>query len=202
MKIAFVGDIMLGRAVSNKYRHQPYDVVSKSVVAELKQYDYVIANLESPIIRSKIDAKDHMCFSGNSDILNQFGWVSMFSLANNHINDFGDLRIKETIEELQKAGFTYNGIYTGEEYAPQLLDRERIVIITLTDLMNHELADGSNYNLLRVDNPEVLKLSTNGIKRAILWLYLLMSECCLLVFPIRLHTIICIDMLMQGQDWS
>ena len=67
MRIAFVGDIMLGRLISNKFKHHPYSLVSSDVVDDLKKHDFILANLESPIIRSNIEVKDHMCFCGNPD---------------------------------------------------------------------------------------------------------------------------------------
>ena len=157
MKIAFVGDIMLGRLISNKYKHNPYNLVSGKVREDLSKNDLVIANLESPIIRSNIDVKDHMCFCGNPDFLKQFCWVNLFSIANNHINDFGDQGIIETIEELDKVGIKHNGIFKGE-YIPYIIENQKLVIITLTDIMNHEIDKTSDFRLLRMDNPKVANI--------------------------------------------
>ena len=157
MKIAFIGDIMLGRLISNKYKHQPYQLVSEEVVSDLKKYDKVVANLESPIISSEIVVDDHMCFSGNPEFLSQFNWVNLFSTANNHINDFGNQGIKETLEGLEKGGIKHNGIYT-QQYEPYVIEEDKIVIVTLTDLMNHEIPEDSEYNLLRMDKPEVIEI--------------------------------------------
>ena len=157
MKIAFVGDIMLGRLISNKFKHHPYNIISTEVENDLRKHDFVVANLESPIIHSNIEVKDHMCFSGNPDFLKQFKWVNLFSTANNHINDFGNQGIYETIEEIGKAGIGHNGIYK-ETYKPFIIEDQKIAIITLTDLMNHEIDKNSQYGLLRMDNPEVTKI--------------------------------------------
>ncbi len=157
MKIAFVGDIMLGRLISNKYQHHPYNLVSTEVEDDLRKHDFVVANLESPIIRSNIEVKDHMCFSGNPNFLKQFKWVNLFSTANNHINDFGNQGIYETIEEIEKAGIVHNGIYK-ETYKPFIIEDQKIAIITLTDLMNHEIDKNSQYGLLRMDDPKVAKM--------------------------------------------
>lgn len=157
MKIVFVGDIMLGRLISDKYNHQPYQLVSDRVIYDIKKGDLVIANLESPIIKSDLEVKDHMCFCGRPHFLKQFQWVNLFSIANNHINDFGDTGIRETIENLEQEGFSYNGIYRNN-YKPYLIENEKIAIITLTDLMNHEINKDSEYHLLRMDSPLVINL--------------------------------------------
>ena len=164
MKIAFVGDIMLGRLISNKYKHHSYNLIASRLVEDLQMHNYVIANLESPIIRSNIEVKDHMCFSGNPDFLKQFNWVDLFSTANNHINDFGDQGINETIEELDNVNIGHNGIFQGD-YKPFLIEKENVAIITLTDLMNHELAENSKYKLLRMDNPYVLNVINEWSER-------------------------------------
>ena len=154
MNITFIGDIMLGRLVSNKYRNKPYQVVSQEIINDIKN-DFVVANLESPLVSEGGIAKDHMCFGGDPEILKQMGWINLFSTANNHINDFGDKGISNTISELENRGFKHNGIYKGR-YTPFLNESERLAIITLTDLMNHEIGGGSEYKLLRMDSPEVV----------------------------------------------
>lgn len=160
MRIAFIGDIMLGRLISNKFKHHPYSLVSSDVVDDLKKHDFILANLESPIIRSNIEVKDHMCFCGNPDFLKQLEWVNLFSTANNHINDFGDQGIRETIEELEKVGIKHNGVFRGE-YCPYIIEDQKLAIITLTDLMNHELDKNSDFRLLRMDNPKIANIITD-----------------------------------------
>lgn len=145
---------MLGRLISNKYKHNPYNLVSGKVREDLSKNDLVIANLESPIIRSNIEVKDHMCFSGNPDFLKQLKYVNLFSTANNHINDFGNQGISETLEEIEKAEIKHNGIYK-ESYRPFIIEKQKIAIITLTDLMNHEIDEDSEWKLLRMDRPKV-----------------------------------------------
>lgn len=150
---------MLGRLVSNKYRNNPYLVVSQEIVNDVKD-DFVVANLESPLVREGVFAKDHMCFGGDPEILKQLEWINLFSSANNHINDFGDDGISNTIGELEHRGFKHNGIYKGQ-YIPFLNESERIAIITLTDLMNHEIGGESEYKLLRMDSPDVVSCINN-----------------------------------------
>ena len=95
-----------------------------------------------------------------SRFLKQLEWVNLFSTANNHINDFGDQGIRETIEELEKVGIKHNGVFRGE-YSPYIIEDQKLAVITLTDIMNHELDKNSDYRLLRMDNPKIANIITD-----------------------------------------
>ena len=59
MKFSVVGDIMLSRLVGAKYAETRYNILADDVRRKLNQSDYVIANLESPIL--DVDSEfDHL----------------------------------------------------------------------------------------------------------------------------------------------
>ena len=152
MRISFVGDIMLGRFVGEKFSQTNYQIVSSEIVDKLKQSDYVIANLESPIIDSQTESEDdHLRFLGDSAILEQFDWVDCFSLSNNHINDCGTIGMNQTISALNSYNLSWNGLYK-EEYVPFLIEEQncKIAVITCTDLMNIEFSENCLWKTLRV----------------------------------------------------
>lgn len=75
-----------------------------------------MAILESPtVIKAKTDG-DHLNFNGNPDILEQLDWIDCFSLSNNHINDYGNLGMDETVSSLNEKGFTHNGLLYKETF--------------------------------------------------------------------------------------
>ena len=115
IQISFIGDIMLGRFLAEKYTKQRYQLVSDNLLNSVKETDIRIANLESPISSQTTD--DSLRFAANADLLEQFKWVDCFSLSNNHINDFGNQGMKETIEALNAKSIGHNGLFT-EEYTP------------------------------------------------------------------------------------
>ena len=137
MQISFVGDIMLGRLIQRKYLEQPYRLLSQNVENQLKNSDYVIANLESPI--TNIPPVNSITFAGTPVLLEQFNWVSCFSLSNNHINDFGSVGMDDTLENLAERGIPSNGLYQ-LEYIPYLIEseNEKVAIIMCTDMLNYE----------------------------------------------------------------
>lgn len=151
-KFSFIGDIMLGRFVAEKYANQAYQLISDQVKIELTESDVCIANLESPV--TKHTTEDSLRFAAREDLLDQFKWVDCFSLSNNHINDFDTEGMTETLEVLNSKGITHNGLYK-DTYIPFFIEEgeERIAVITCADMMNYEFSDECPYKTLRVNNP-------------------------------------------------
>lgn len=166
-KITFIGDVMLGRMVGAKYRQNHYQIVSDSLVKEARDADYVIANLESPVVKEAKTEGDHLQFKGNPDVLDNLKWIDAFSLSNNHINDCGNLGMDETVSILEGKGFKHNGLFT-DDYQPLVIEKgdEKIAIVTITDMMNIPFADDCNWQTLRVGEERVFdvlgKLQNEG----------------------------------------
>lgn len=149
---------MLGRFVGDKYNATPYEIVSEDVKKVAKGSDYVIANLESPITTK--NSTNCLAFAGNASLLEQLRWVDMFSLSNNHINDFGEEGITETLDVLDSVGLKHNGIFKNH-YEPYVIDDtsitdgNKVAIVTCTDMINVEIPDNSQYKVLRADSESV-----------------------------------------------
>lgn len=148
----FIGDIMLGRFVAERYAEGLYSLVSDEVLTRLSEAEFCIANLESPIV--SCNSEDSLKFAANAELLEYFKWVDCFSLSNNHINDFGTQGMTETIEALDCKEINHNGLYK-DEYHPFLieLNGEQIAVITCADMMNYEFSDDCPYKTLRVNHP-------------------------------------------------
>jgi len=136
MKISVVGDIMLSRLIGEKYQKTRYPIVSEEVKSRLNLSDYVIANLESPILNSGGDF-DHLVFNAEKELLKEFNFVNFFSLANNHINDCNENGFKDTLESLDEFEFDYNGVYK-DNYEPFVFEKnnQKFAIFTCTDMIN------------------------------------------------------------------
>lgn len=157
MTISFIGDVMLGRYVKEKYDKQAYELLSAEVKNALGKSDYVVGNLESPITEEK--AENILAFAGDSKLLKEVEIVDLFSLSNNHINDFGEKGIEDTIRNLQRNDFSSNGIFI-EEYRPFEIEKEncKVAIVTCTDTLNYKLAPKCKYQILRFDSPDVNRI--------------------------------------------
>lgn len=111
MKIAFLGDIaLIGK----------YDLTNNSKVKDrlqvlsqkLKEYDYVVGNLESPLTN---EGKTFVCKSMhlktpivNVELLNYLN-IKAVSLANNHLYDYGQKGFKDTIRTLERNNIEWFG---------------------------------------------------------------------------------------------
>jgi poly-gamma-glutamate synthesis protein (capsule biosynthesis protein) len=107
--LAFLGDLMLGRKVSELLRTQPPEWIWGDVLPVLRAADAVFANLECPITAHREawrmtwkmfhfradPAAVGMLLSAN---------LRVVSLANNHILDFNAQGLLDTIEHLDAAG--------------------------------------------------------------------------------------------------
>ena len=136
MKISVLGDVMLSRLIGEKYEKTKYSIVSEDVKKKLHNSDYVIANLESPILNTGGDF-DHLVFNAKKELLNEFDFVNFFSLANNHINDCGEEGIIDSIKALDDFDFDYNGVYK-DDYKPFVFQKnfQNFAIFTCNDMMN------------------------------------------------------------------
>lgn len=127
---------MLSRLIGEKYQKTRYPIVSEEVKSRLNLSDYVIANLESPILNSGGDF-DHLVFNAEKELLKEFNFVNFFSLANNHINDCNENGFKDTLESLDEFEFDYNGVYK-DNYEPFVFEKnnQKFAIFTCTDMIN------------------------------------------------------------------
>ncbi|MBI45080.1 MAG: hypothetical protein CMG66_02810 [Candidatus Marinimicrobia bacterium] len=110
MKIAFLGDIgLIGEySLSNGAYERIINIGNF-----LKDFDYVVANLETPLTKvnhSKKCKSMHLKSNPvNTKILNLLN-INAVTLANNHIFDYGTKGLDETIKHLDINGIDYFGV--------------------------------------------------------------------------------------------
>lgn len=113
ISIIFTGDVMLGRSVDTRIRkyHDP-KWPFKNISDLLSSSDLTIINLESPFRSGCRPTDTGMTFC--ADPQNVAGLVAAgidyASLANNHINNQGDIGLEETITTLKNNGITPTGL--------------------------------------------------------------------------------------------
>lgn len=111
MKIAFLGDIaLIGKydITINSYCKDRLKVMAE----KLNEFDYVVANLESPLTnktKSWVWKSMHLRTPiVNVELLNYLN-IDAVSIANNHIHDFGKKGLEETITALDSNGIEWFG---------------------------------------------------------------------------------------------
>ncbi len=111
-RIAFVGDVMLGRPVNRVLQTVPPAFVWGDVLPVLLRSDARIANLEC-VLSDRGEPWPGKRFVFRSDRKNvavlEAARITAVSLANNHVLDFGDAALRDMLETLAAAGIAYAG---------------------------------------------------------------------------------------------
>ena len=120
LTVVAVGDIMMGTIFPNRQHLPPNEDCSgqlQPVSHILRSGDITFANLEGVLIDSNESAKKcsgQYCYTFGmpTKFVNCFvdAGINLLSLANNHVNDFGERGRSNTINTLKKAGIRYAGL--------------------------------------------------------------------------------------------
>lgn len=114
MRIAFLGDVALFGKFSTA-NHSKDDIFKRLslVQSTLKEYDLVVANLETPLTRSTKNCGGKSAYikgiPEDAEILKYLG-VTHVTLANNHVFDFKQKGLEDTLAALEDAGIKYFGV--------------------------------------------------------------------------------------------
>lgn len=143
MRIALVGDTMLGRGVAEKLEADPRALLFDSPVAEIcREADFCVLNLECCISdrgERWADPLKPFFFRAPpvaADVLTGLG-VDCVNLANNHALDFGYDALLDTFEHLRSAGIQWVGAGRDVDAAraPTALEKgaSRLVVLGASD---------------------------------------------------------------------
>lgn len=98
MRINCVGDLCMAGIEEDNFH------IDERIIARLRRADLNVANLESPLTRSeKRIAHQPIYLKGEPRLHQLLDLFDVFSLANNHIMDFGEEGLSETISFLTSA---------------------------------------------------------------------------------------------------
>ncbi|MGH3474503.1 MAG: CapA family protein [Aeromicrobium sp.] len=103
-----VGDIMLGRRVGDSLEQRGDPSAAFRALAErLASADITVGNLESTLSMSGAPTQGGDSFGADTSVLEglRLAGFDLLSVANNHLGDFGDDAIVETLDRLDEAGF-------------------------------------------------------------------------------------------------
>lgn len=112
MKIIAVGDIAMARKIQHEYAAYGDRVLPEGLKKYTKSADVFIANIECPITDHPFPRWRHFPTLGakrkSAGLLGDIG-VTVGSLANNHITDFGYQGLQETISALEERNIRWVG---------------------------------------------------------------------------------------------
>jgi poly-gamma-glutamate synthesis protein (capsule biosynthesis protein) len=126
IRIAFIGDTLLGGQAQDTLAHRGYRHAFSGIAPALADADLVVANLEGPITaREQRSTKPEMAgrtrhwyraLPASVPALVEAG-VGIVSLANNHVTDFGAGGLRDTLEALDENGIVHCGAGLDEAQA-------------------------------------------------------------------------------------
>lgn len=131
-----VGDIMShspqlpGAYIKAEDRYD-FDPFFNEVAPILKQGDWIMANLETPVAGADIGYSGYPTFNAPNELVEalQNAGFNLLTTANNHSLDKGERGILRTLELLQKLGLQYVGTAASQEEAEKLLLVEKNGIV-------------------------------------------------------------------------
>lgn len=129
VSLIFTGDILLDRGVRKQIETSGVESLFTPEVDSLfRQTDVVVGNLECPVTRVKAPVQKFYCFRGEPqwlDALKTHGFTHL-NMANNHTVDQGRRGLRDTWQNVERAGMTPVG--AGENMA----EASRPVLLTST----------------------------------------------------------------------
>lgn len=159
MILNFVGDLSLVGIDPDKFQ------VEEKVQQIFAEGDINIANLECPLTDSDTASNFETChLKGKPEPNHILDMFHVFSLANNHILDFAEKGLNDTIEFLNQNNKKHFGADINEKSAnePLLMEQDdfKIALVGLTRWYN---AKGNNYGTAS-DNIKTLKKQIKKLK--------------------------------------
>lgn len=108
--LGFTGDISFSAFFKNGYKND--NLLSDEILDFFKGNDANIINQESPITQCRITKKSRLAHRSDVEVIPYITKKipnTVFSLANNHMLDYGRIGVVDTVENLEKAGCTFIG---------------------------------------------------------------------------------------------
>ncbi|WP_437724611.1 CapA family protein [Sorangium sp. So ce861] len=139
------GDVCLGKALGQELLRNPAHDPFAPVAALFASADVRFVNLENQLSDQGGETQHRLqplVFTGppvGADALARAG-VSVVSLANNHMWDYGKKAFLETLDHLERAGVAYVGAGRTRQkaYAPVVIERRgfRVAVLAVTGIWN------------------------------------------------------------------
>jgi poly-gamma-glutamate synthesis protein (capsule biosynthesis protein) len=112
---AFVGDMMFGRHVKDVADRYGFAHLFEKMAPYFAEADYVSGNLENPVLKNdeadyeKLDKQIHLHADPEVVPALKDMQFTMLNLANNHMMDYGEVGLQDTLAVLDDAGLGHAG---------------------------------------------------------------------------------------------
>ncbi|EMA63083.1 CapA family protein [Halorubrum lipolyticum] len=150
-RIGFVGDLMLGRSVNERWADDDPENVWGTTLSRLRDLDGLVGNLECCVSDRGTRWPDKGYYFRSDPAFAvpalEAAGASFVSLANNHVLDYGEPALRDTDAHLTEAGIAHAGSGTDRESAlePALFEAGDLTVAAfgLTD-QSREFAAGAS----------------------------------------------------------
>lgn len=138
--IAAVGDIYLGGVAEKYIEKNGFSYPFKSVLPLFENCDLVLGNLETPLTNATVPFIKNKTYifkmhPSYAEIL-KAGRFNVVSIANNHIMDYGNKGLEDTIKALKEKGIEFTGaglnLNTDEARRPYIVTKNNIIVAFLS----------------------------------------------------------------------
>ncbi|ULQ57782.1 CapA family protein [Flavihumibacter rivuli] len=171
--IGFTGDVMIGRGVDEALNENGVLYAWGNTLPFLKKTDINIINLENTLTNSNHQALKTFNFKATPDKVNTLtaANITIANLANNHILDYHEEGLLETIATLDKAGIKHAGAgRNAEEAARPVVIQSKGLTIGLLGFTDNEPSwkagpDRCGVNYIDIDDEGDRKNATIAISQ-------------------------------------
>lgn len=166
--IVFTGDIAFSGKFSNIIVEES---IESKAIQYLKEADYVVANVESPITNRSISSGRELNHTSKPMIASQLLKLNanIWNLGNNHIWDCLDDGLEDTLKMANALGCKTLGVgkNIGEAVTPIFLDNGNIAVFSIVQPFNHIKESG---RLLTWEDRKLLKDKIAEIRAYVKWI--------------------------------
>ncbi|AWE09227.1 poly-gamma-glutamate biosynthesis protein [Lysinibacillus sp. 2017] len=170
VRFAMIGDVLLHLRLA---QYKDFTSSFQSVAPMLHNYDYLIANQESPPVGNKYALSGYPQFSSPQHIIRdiQKAGVDMVTIANNHIVDKGEGGVRTVFENLDLYNMPYVGVYKSNDDAakPRIIELGSIKVGMLAYTYGTNglyLPKGSSFKINYFDEAKI-KADIEAIKEKV-----------------------------------
>jgi poly-gamma-glutamate synthesis protein (capsule biosynthesis protein) len=145
LRLTFVGDVLLASTVENVLKLNGFDYPYREVKSQLSQADLTIANFESPVTERGTEQQKEYTYRTSPKALPAFteAGFDIVNLANNHVMDYGEEGLLDTLTYLSKSGVQTVGAGhdADEAFKPVIVSKNGIRVAFLG--FSHVVPTGS-----------------------------------------------------------
>ena len=141
VNIAFIGDTFMDRSIRLKSEQHGYDFMFECIRPYFYNFDYVVANMESPVTRNKSvsagtepGSPNNYRFTTDPHALDSMlrAGINILGIDNNHMYDFGLSGIEETGGHIIASGIKYFGDPINKNYKSLKVDEAKNSFILIS----------------------------------------------------------------------